>query len=79
MKEMMLMRTTINISDYIIREAEAIYETKSRSKMIETALKDAVRYKKLQKFMKLKGNIEFDEKTIENLRSAEIEETKNNR
>jgi len=72
------MRTTINISEYILREAEAVYKSKSRSEMIETALKDAVRYKKLQQFMKLKGNIEFDEKAIENLRSAEIEETKNN-
>jgi hypothetical protein len=34
--------------------------------MIETALKDAVRYKKLHQFVKLKGNIEFDEKTINN-------------
>jgi len=68
----MPMRTTINISDCIIREAEAVYETKSRSEMIETALKDAVRYKKLQQFMKLKGNIEFDIKAIENLRRAEI-------
>ncbi len=72
------MRTTINISEDIIKEAEAIYKTKSRSEMIETALKDAVRYKKLQQFMNLKGNIQFDEQAIKNIRSAEIEETKNN-
>lgn len=72
------MRTTLNISEDIIKEAEAIYKTKSRSEMVERALKDAIRFKKLQQFMKLKGNIEFDEKAIDKLRSAEIEETKNN-
>jgi len=74
----MLMRTTLNISEDVIKEAEVIYKAKSRSEMVETALKDAVRFKKLQQFMKLKGNIEFDEESIERLRSAEIEETKNN-
>jgi Arc/MetJ family transcription regulator len=78
MKEMMLMRTTLNISEDVIKEAEAIYKAKSRSEMVETALKDAVRFKKLQQFMKLKGNIEFDEESIERLRSAEIEEAENN-
>lgn len=72
------MRTTLNISEDVIKEAEVIYKAKSRSEMVETALKDAVRFKKLQQFMKLKGNIEFDEESIERLRSAEIEETKNN-
>ena len=42
--------------------------------MVETALKDAVRFKKLQQFMKLKGNINFDEKALKKLRSAEINE-----
>jgi len=42
------MRTTLNISDDVIREAEAVYKAKSRSEMVENALKDAVRYKKLQ-------------------------------
>lgn len=72
------MRTTLNISEDVIKEAEAIYKAKSRSEMVETALKDAVRFKKLQQFMKLKGNIEFDEESIERLRSAEIEEAENN-
>ncbi len=72
------MRTTINISDDVIKETETVYKANSRSEMIEIALKDAVRYKKLQQFMKLKGKIEFDEESIKKIRSAEIEESNAN-
>lgn len=75
MKGMMIMRTTLNISDDVIRETEAVYKAKSRSEMVENALKDAVRYKKLQKLMKLKGKLEFDEASIKKLRRSEIAET----
>jgi len=74
----MIMRTTLNLSEKIIKEAESIYDTSSKSEMVENALIDAIRFKKLKQFMKLKGEIEFDEKSIEKLRSAEIEESKNN-
>jgi Arc/MetJ family transcription regulator len=75
MKELMMnMRTTLNLSENIVKEAETIYKAKSKSEMVEMALKDAIRFKKLQQFMKLKGNIEFDEKAIKDIRSAEIEE-----
>ncbi len=33
------MRTTINISDNVIKEAETLYETKNRSRAIENAIK----------------------------------------
>lgn len=75
---MFIMRTTLNISEDVIKEAEAIYKTNSRSEAVETALKDAIRFKKIQQFMNLKGKLNFDEKAIEQLRSAEINETKNN-
>ena len=39
------MRTTINISEHIIKEAEALYKSNNRSKVIENALIDAIRYK----------------------------------
>ncbi|MFW5985754.1 MAG: type II toxin-antitoxin system VapB family antitoxin [Halanaerobiales bacterium] len=73
------MRTTLNISDTVIKEAEAVYKAKSKSEMVENALKDAVRFKKIQQLMNLKGNIEFDEETIKRIRSAEINETNNSR
>ena len=72
------MRTTLNISEEVIEEAKAVYKASSKSELVETALKDAVRFKKLQQLMQLKGKIEFDEKSIKDLRSAEIEETQNN-
>ncbi len=72
------MRTTLNISEKLIKEAQSIYSTNSKSEMVERAIKDAVRFRKIQKFMKLKGKIEFDEKSIAKLRRAEIAETKNN-
>ncbi len=68
------MRTTINISDHVIREAEALYETKNRSRAIENAIKDAVRFNKLKKLMLLKSKISFDEDKVKALREEEINE-----
>ena len=68
------MRTTINISDNVIREAEILYETKNRSRAIENAIKDAVRFNKLKKLMLLKSKISFDEDRIKTLREEEIKE-----
>lgn len=68
------MRTTLNISDEIIAETQELYDIKNRSNAVELALKDAVRYKKLQKLMSLKGKIEFDEKYLEEQRRAELSE-----
>ena len=68
------MRTTINISDIIIREAETLYDTKNRSKAIENAIKDAVRFHKLKKLMLLKSKVTFDEEKISSLRNMEKDE-----
>ncbi len=70
------MRTTINVSEDILKEAEMLYETNNRSKAVEEALKDAIRMKKLQHLMELKGKIDFviDSSDIEKLRSMEIDE-----
>ncbi|MBN2286687.1 MAG: type II toxin-antitoxin system VapB family antitoxin [Tissierellales bacterium] len=65
------MRTTINISEEIIKEAEALYDTTNRSKAVELALKDAIKLKKIEKLKSLKGKISFDEKAIEEFRSQE--------
>ena len=74
------MRTTINLSDDIIKETESLYNANTRSKSIENALKDAIRLKKLQLFTQLKSKIHFDEGAIRNLREKEIDEAeyKNN-
>lgn len=71
------MRTTLNISEDILKEAEALYNVANRSKAVECALKDAIKFKKQQQFMSLKGKIKFDEEGIKKLRSAEIDESKN--
>ena len=65
------MRTTINIDDQLIKEAEAIYKAESRSKSIEYALRDALRMKKMEQFRSLIGKIEFDEEAIRQLRDSE--------
>lgn len=72
------MRTTLNISESIIAETEALYGAKSRSRAVELALKDAIRFRKLQKLMELKGTISFDEQYLYEQRRAEINETENN-
>jgi len=71
----MKLRTTINISEEILKETEALYNTKNRSKAVENALKDAIRLKKLQLLMDLKGKLNFDEEKVEKMRSAEIDES----
>jgi hypothetical protein len=70
------MRTTINISDGIIKEVELLYETGNRSKAIENAIKDAVRFNKLKKLKNLKSRISFDVESINKLRNMEMEEDK---
>jgi len=78
MMQVIIMRTTINLSDDIVKETESLYNTNTRSKAIENALKDAIRFKKLQLFMQLKSKIHFDEEAMRNLREKEINETENN-
>ncbi len=76
--QVIIMRTTINLSDDIVKETESLYNANTRSKAIENALKDAIRFKKLQLFMQLKSKIHFDEEAMRNLREKEINETENN-
>jgi len=66
------MRTTINISEDVIKEAEALYDTKNRSKAVENAIKDALRFRRLKEFMQLKSKISFDEEAIKSLREKEL-------
>ncbi len=52
----------------MIREVETLYETKTKSKAIENAIKDAVRFNKLKKLMLLKSKISFDEDKVKAFR-----------
>ena len=67
------MRTTLNISDDIIKEVEEIYNEKNKSKAVEEALKDAIRNKKMDRLKSLKGKIDFevDPEDIEKMRSLD--------
>ncbi len=71
------MRTTINVSEQVLKETEELYNSTNRSNAVENALKDAIRFKKLQMLIDLKGKLSFDEKSTENLRSTEINEINN--
>jgi len=71
------MRTTINVSDQVLKETEELYNSTNRSNAVENALKDAIRFKKIQMLIDLKGKISFDDKSIENIRRAEIDEIDN--
>ncbi len=64
------MRTTLNIPKEVIEEAEAIYETSNKSQAVENAVRDAIRYKKLEMLKSLRGKISFDEEAMKNFRSA---------
>jgi metal-responsive CopG/Arc/MetJ family transcriptional regulator len=74
MKELMLMRTTLNLSELIIKEVEALYGSENRSRAVEKALEDAIKQKKLQAFMALKGKVEIDEEAVKRIREVETDE-----
>jgi Arc/MetJ family transcription regulator len=66
-----IVRTTINIDDQLIKEAEAIYKAESRSKAIEYAVRDAIQIKKMEQLRSLIGKVEFDEEAMGQLRDSE--------
>jgi hypothetical protein len=66
MKELMIMRTTLNRSELIVNKVEALYGSGNRSKAVEKTLENAIRQKKLQAFMALKGQVEIDEENEDN-------------
>ena len=70
------MRTTLNLSDQVVRETESLYRTTNRSKAVESALVDAIRFHKLVALMELKGKLEFDETFLMDQRKVELDETK---
>jgi metal-responsive CopG/Arc/MetJ family transcriptional regulator len=78
MKELMIMRTTLNLSEQIVKEVEALYGSGNRSKAVEKALEEAIRQKKLRAFMGLKGRVSIDEEAVKRIRGAEIGEYENN-
>ncbi|GLI50914.1 hypothetical protein TSYNTROOL_10000 [Tepidanaerobacter syntrophicus] len=65
------MRTTLNISDDILKEVEEIYNKKNKSKAVEEALKDAIRNKRMSALKSLKKKIDFEvePEDIEKMRS----------
>lgn len=68
------MRTTLNLSEQIVREVEALYGSGNRSKAVEKALEDAIKQKKLQAFVALKGKVAIDKEAVKRIRQAEIGE-----
>ena len=49
------MRTTLNLSEELVREVEALYGSGNRSKAVEKALEEAVQQKKTKSLHELKG------------------------
>ena len=70
-KGRMLMRTTINIDKQLLKETEAFYKAESRSKSIESALREALQMKKMERLKELVGKIEFDEAAMRQVRDNE--------
>lgn len=73
------MRTTLNLSEQLVREVESLYGNGNRSKAVEKALAEAVRLKKLEAFMNLKGRVSIDETAVNKIREAELTEHEDNR
>ena len=72
----MLMRTTLNISDEIINEAIKITGNKSKTALINTALKEYIRLLKRKKLISMRGSgIIRTDYDIQKLRELENEES----
>ncbi len=71
------MRTTLNLSEDVVREVEALYGSGNRSKAVEKALEEAIRHKKLKAFMNLKGKVNIDEEAVKRIREAELDDHEN--
>lgn len=72
------MRTTLNLSEDVVREVEALYGSGNRSKAVEKALEEAIRHKTLKAFMNLKGKINLDEEAVKRIREVELGEYEDN-
>ena len=69
------MRTTINIEDDLLSEAERLTQQRSRSRAVNAALAEWVRMRKLQELKTLRStmNIPYD---VAELRALEVAETR---
>lgn len=67
------MRTTLNISDALIKELMDITGTKTKTRAIEEAIREYVRRRKIKKLKSLSGKIEITDNWRE-LRESELEE-----
>ncbi len=54
------MRTTLNISDALMKELETLSEGKSKTQMFSEALEDYIMKKRREKLLSLKGKINID-------------------
>jgi Arc/MetJ family transcription regulator len=59
-KEVHIMRATLNISDELISEVQKISGEKSKTKAITVAMKEYVKEKKIQGLIRLRGKIAID-------------------
>lgn len=75
----MTVRTTLNLTEKLVKEVESLYGSGNRSKAIEKALEEAVQFKKLKAFMDLKGRVALDEEAVRNIREAELLKHEDNR
>ena len=54
------MRTTLNISDKLLKELESLSEGKSKTQMFNEALEDYIGKKRREQLLSLKGKINID-------------------
>ena len=54
------MRTTLNISDKLLKELESLSEEKTKTQMFNEALEDYIGKKRRERLLSLKGKIKID-------------------
>ncbi len=67
------MRTTLNISDALMKELMSVTDAKTKTKAIDAAIREYIRKRKIKKLQSLSGKIEIVDNWRE-LRESELEE-----
>ena len=69
------MRISVTIQDHLISDLMDIAHTKNKTQAVNTAVKEWIRLKKLQKIKSFRGKLKIENNLVE-LRDLEISEIK---
>lgn len=68
------MRTTVTLDEALVREIMKVTAAKTKTAAVTAALREHARRSRIDQLRSLLGKIDFDAKSLDELREAEIRE-----